>query len=1618
MRVSVAARSHAAAVEMQRELGATTAGSCGPEGGAWAVILPSGAVACSGRDLTRELKVGSAASGDAPADEPAGAVAPTRLVAQDHVFGGAAEAAAGAARPTVVVHGVLGTASLKDLHSVAVAAAREGRVTYALRHWAAAEPGSGPVSTRLSGWGAGLDVKNTEYRVTDDRAAETAACEGGAGCGADGEEAGGAAPGSGSAVRVPGAEAMLSAPAAEVRWAADGSVAGATAAAKAGADAGAGPDGSRAGDADVLAALLAAHRRWRSADPSLPDAASMQVSEVNATGIGVRTTAYVLEASGRTEAGVTFLRDRRRAAATARETMRSEAIEAKRRRLTRAAERKGGKAPGSVVLTRSEEIALARAPVRGLESEEDAQRRFDASWASSDTAPEASHPLRDPLVLLTRLTGSFPAAAPALSTAPVDRAVLSAVRANAHAIPHGQNVVLVNGRPIDATAASFNFFSVLRTLQDEASVLAQFGALPVSDPAALAAHALASSGQAAAPAPGDEDADPVAAAEGGTASLRVDYRPGSDRAVLWLSDVEKDAPFRRFGRSVRGILAQSWQLHSVRRNLYNAVLLGDASSPGGLRAVLTAFMYSEHAAPIRFGFVPIAPEAAAPTAELEAAAAAAAAGEPAPPRDVAAPDDAVDGLDIALLAFDAEQRHGPAAAREFLVSIAQQWQQGLQAAMHKLQAVARSQAELQELAQSLDMSQPILGEQAVKAYASAVAAKQGVSGVFGGSGRQEAAATALRDASGAGRARILEVRRWATGLGIPTPGFLLNGRPGAGLAVQESMMTHVQADMQTLQRLVRLGHVDDKERSDALAVLLSSSGTVPLFHEAALDTRSRPFVPLASAAAAPLLFGVRRTHAPGEPDAPKPATVDLLDDLAAPIGLRSAAAALAALDLPAMSATARVGLIHTGPAAAERPGGFPALVTAASWAIGDDAGPAPVRFDDRLPALRLVVAAGLEAASRNKTARAAAKALASPSGRFSLAAVLRGAPLDRVLAVVRAASRTGKAADKAANTAAAAAPAASRTFASTAQPLPADANAALAECWSRATAARSAALALVPRARAGPSAPAGATPKLTPSGALRALLVNGRVVALGAAEELVPQVVAAAAGAEARARGTKVLATLAASRVLSVLPDEDEDDAAEPSGAGAELEAAAAAHRAGPWAVRPDDATAELTSALAAAASSALGAYASEGVRQRLPAEYLDAVMTSFVSVPRSVLTGGAAPSGIEVEALLDPVSEAAQRAAPLLLLLRDALGARVRVFLHPNSNQRGTGEDGDRKLPLPSFYRFAGPGIAAGAADSALFEGLPSFLMTAKVYPPEPWDVQAASSPVDADNIQLLPADRLRLGYTVKSLLIAGQCEEADATAPPNGLQLQLGPAPGLPAVAEAGSDPVLPGTPAAARALADTLVMQNLGYFQLRTQPGARALALAPGRASTIFEIAIPEGAGSDGRLDGNARTGGLRNVGTKHRALEGETADEEPPMRAVPFLEVSVRDFVGDLVQLQVRRRDGQEKARLLAEDGEDIHDDSAAVTAQGGGGLWGSISSFFGGGSGDAPAVANATASDGRLHVFSLASGHAYERFLKIMMLSVTKRASRPVTFWLVENFLSPQFKQAIPALAEA
>lgn len=67
------------------------------------------------------------------------------------------------------------------------------------------------------------------------------------------------------------------------------------------------------------------------------------------------------------------------------------------------------------------------------------------------------------------------------------------------------------------------------------------------------------------------------------------------------------------------------------------------------------------------------------------------------------------------------------------------------------------------------------------------------------------------------------------------------------------------------------------------------------------------------------------------------------------------------------------------------------------------------------------------------------------------------------------------------------------------------------------------------------------------------------------------------------------------------------------------------------------------------------------------------------------------------------------------------------------------------------------------------------------------------------------------------------------------------------------------------------------------------------------------------------------------------------------------------------------------------------------------------STFSGGSGGGK---DEQTEDEPINIFSVASGHLYERFLRIMMLSVIKHTKSPVKFWFLKNYLSPSFKVSV------
>ncbi|KAK9537662.1 hypothetical protein VZT92_005260 [Zoarces viviparus] len=320
-----------------------------------------------------------------------------------------------------------------------------------------------------------------------------------------------------------------------------------------------------------------------------------------------------------------------------------------------------------------------------------------------------------------------------------------------------------------------------------------------------------------------------------------------------------------------------------------------------------------------------------------------------------------------------------------------------------------------------------------------------------------------------------------------------------------------------------------------------------------------------------------------------------------------------------------------------------------------------------------------------------------------------------------------------------------------------------------------------------------------------------------------------------------------------------------------------------------------------------------------------------------------------DVVAVVDPLTREAQKMSPLLIVLSQVVNVRLQVFMNCRAKLS--------EMPLKSFYRYvlesdvnflANDTVSPGPV--ARFMELPeSPLLTLIMITPESWMVQAVRSPHDLDNIHLQEVSGVVAAeYELEHLLLEGHCFDLSTGQPPRGLQFTLGMS----------RDPLM----------YDTIVMANLGYFQLKANPGAWILKLRKGRSEEIYQV--------------------LTHDGTDSPADAGDVL-------------VVLNSFHSKIIKVRVQKKAEKMNEDLLSENSESK-------------GIWDSIASITGGGS---------KKEDGErekedvLNIFSVASGHLYERFLRIMMLSVLRHTKTPVKFWFLKNYLSPSFKETIAHMAE-
>ncbi|RUS34131.1 hypothetical protein BC938DRAFT_482327 [Jimgerdemannia flammicorona] len=323
------------------------------------------------------------------------------------------------------------------------------------------------------------------------------------------------------------------------------------------------------------------------------------------------------------------------------------------------------------------------------------------------------------------------------------------------------------------------------------------------------------------------------------------------------------------------------------------------------------------------------------------------------------------------------------------------------------------------------------------------------------------------------------------------------------------------------------------------------------------------------------------------------------------------------------------------------------------------------------------------------------------------------------------------------------------------------------------------------------------------------------------------------------------------------------------------------------------------------------------------------------------------------IGAIIDPLSEYAQKTAAILETLSKIDGVYMEIYLNPVQALT--------ELPLKRFYRYVfDDSLHFDASEaierpSAYFSNVPEDpLLTLGMDVISPWLVRPVVADQDLDNIRLAkldPKQRVK-GVTavieLRNILIEGHCRDMTINGPPRGLQFVLGTA----------SYP----------ALVDTIVMANLGYLQLKANPGVFELSLREGRSRELYDI---ESVGSEGWTS---------------RSVEEIGYD------------VVLNTFEGVVIYPRVTKKPGMEREELLedAEEEEQSED----------GGIWGSIKSKIWGLQEAKQVVQKTTQAE--INIFSVASGHLYERFLSIMILSVLRHTKSTVKFWFIENFLSPYF----------
>ena len=366
-----------------------------------------------------------------------------------------------------------------------------------------------------------------------------------------------------------------------------------------------------------------------------------------------------------------------------------------------------------------------------------------------------------------------------------------------------------------------------------------------------------------------------------------------------------------------------------------------------------------------------------------------------------------------------------------------------------------------------------------------------------------------------------------------------------------------------------------------------------------------------------------------------------------------------------------------------------------------------------------------------------------------------------------------------------------------------------------------------------------------------------------------------------------------------------------------------------------------------------------EGIFDSAPTLRMD-TFEQWASDFTMIQVGDASSSSVHIVASIDPTSQIAQRWIPILRVLSELSGLYLKIYLNPREKMQ--------ELPIKRFYRHVLNAKPSFTSDGELqglrakFSGVPKeALLNLALDVPPAWLVAPKESIHDLDNIKLsaLKEDAdVEALYELEYILIEGHSRDITVGAPPRGVQLLL----------RTPKDPHF----------ADTIIMANLGYFQFKANPGYWNLGLQPGRSSQIFTI---DSAGQEG-----------------YNAVPGDDSTD-----------ITLMSFQGKTLYPRVSRNPGQEGEDVLEEG-------NTSFLKAGKPGSYLHKANRFASSLLSKAGLATTPPAHADINIFSVASGHLYERMLSIMMVSVMRHTEKTVKFWFISQFLSPSFKASLPTLA--